>query len=248
MSLSLEKKEFKDIIISSLWALIAWMMWSIIIIVIVFFMSRMITLPWSPNLETWFNNSSVTPLILSLVTFIWTAITMFITYFLLTITNPEKYVRNWVIFSQIAFFSVFTYILITPIYIYVWIKDYDLIMLVFLVHTLVLTFWTSILLEALNNYKNILLWFYWSFLWIFISSFTTLYIFSSLSSWLAKLTSLLILLPLINFLTIFFKYLFEYIYFYYNKYSNLDPLWDIFYQIKINEDEEDKLEIEKNSV
>ena len=121
-------------------------------------------------------------------------------------------------------------------------------MYVFLAHTLIVTFWTSIILETLNNYRYVLIWIYWSFVWLFISIAITVLIFTSLDTWIAKLISLVLLLPIINFTTTFFKQIFELLYFYYNKYTNQDQIWDIFYQIEIEEKEALKEEEEKNII
>ena len=121
-------------------------------------------------------------------------------------------------------------------------------MYIFLVHTLIVIFWTSIILELLNNYRHILIWVYGSFVWLFISMIITVMIFTSFTSWSAKLISLVVLLPVINFTVTFFKQLFELSYFYYYKFTNQDQLWDIFYQIEMEENELLREEEEKNSI
>jgi hypothetical protein len=60
--------------------------------------------------------------------------------------------------------------------------------------------------------------------------------------------ALLLLLPLINFLTTFIKQLFEKVYYHYTIYTNKDGLWDIFYQIEMEEKELLRAEEEKNSI
>jgi uncharacterized protein YacL len=121
-------------------------------------------------------------------------------------------------------------------------------MVIFLFHTIIVTFATSIILEILNNYRYILIGIYGSFIGLFISIIVTMIIFSSFTSWFAKLISLVMLLPIINFTTTFFKQIFEFGYFYYNKYTNQDQLWDIFYQIEMEEKELLREEEEKNSI
>ena len=111
---------------------------------------------------------------------------------------------------------------------------------------MIVIFWTSIIIELLNNYRNTLIWLYWSFIWLFISIILAAIIFTSFPSWVAKLISLLVILPIINFSTTFFKQIFELMYFYYYKYTNQDQLWDIFYQIQIEERENLREDEEKN--
>jgi hypothetical protein len=244
-----KKLTFQNIIINALWSLIAWIIWSIIILMITFFLSNIIPIVATfKEAEAWLKTSWIFPLILSIITLIWTTITILLTYKIANLTAPEKYRKNIIILGQISFFAFITYIFITPVYILTWMQDYDNIMVIFLFHTIIVVFWTSIILEVLNNYRYILTWIYWSFVGLFISMIITLYVFSSFTNWLAKLISLVILLPVINFSTTFFKQLFELLYWYYNKYSNQDQLWDIFYQIEMEERELEKEEEEKNII
>ncbi len=241
--------KFLDILIASLWALIAWMVWSIIIIIITFLFWNVIDIKTSFWTSVWiWKTQTMFPMILSLLTFVWTSISMFLTYFLLNLISPDRYKKNLIIFWQISFFSLLVYIFFTPVYIYLWLKSYQNIMYIFLFHTLILTFWVSIILEIMNNYKRILIWIYWSFIWLFFSSIFVILIFSSLSNWYAKLISLVVLLPIINFSTTFFKQLFEFIYLKYNNWTNLDPIWDIFYRLEMEEKEIAKEREEKNLI
>jgi hypothetical protein len=153
-----------------------------------------------------------------------------------------------IVLWQIAFLSLLTYIFITPMYIFAWLRDYDYIMIVFLLHIIIVSFWTSIILEIINNYRYILTWLYWSFVWLFISIIITYVVYTSFTSWSAKLISLMLLLPIINFSITFFKQLFEMVYFRYHIYTNNDQLWDIFYRIEQEEKQLQKEEEEKNSI
>lgn len=248
MSFWPKKITIQEVAINSLWSLIAWLIWSIIIAVIIFFLSSMLDVLWEFNKaeKTWTSTTTILPLVLSLITLVWTSVTMFLTYYLLTITNSDKYKKSLVILWQIAFFSLLLYVFVTPVYIFLWLKSHEFIMYVFLFHTTILAFWTSIILELLNNYRYILIWLYWSFIWLFISTFITIMIFTSFSSWYAKLISLVVLLPLINLMMVLFKQLFEFWYYHYSKYTSLDQLGDIFYQIESQEKEALREEVEKN--
>jgi hypothetical protein len=163
-------------------------------------------------------------------------------------TSNEKYKKNVVISWQLAFFAFILYVFITPVYIYAGLIDYDYIMYVFLAHTLLVIFWTSLILELLNNYRHILIWLYWSFIWLFVSLTITTVIFTSLETGTARLISLVLLLAIINFTITFFKQLFELAYYHYYKYTNLDQLGDIFYQIEMEENEKLRVEEEKNTI
>ena len=243
------KVDFKDAMINSFWSLIAGFIGSVSMILIIFLTSWFLDVPaWFSQMETWVRTATIFPIFLSVITLIWTSIAMFLTYTFFNLTNPEKYKKNIIILWQIAFFVVFVYIFITPVYIVEWLKNYENIMNIYILHVLILSFGVSMLMEVLNNYRYVLLGLYGSFVWLFVSSIFTLWIFSSFSWSYAKLISLLIILPVANFLMTFFKHIFEMLYFYYNRYTNLDGLWDIFYQIELEEKEKLREEEEKNSL
>ena len=254
MSFGPKELKFNEILINSIWSLIAWAIWSIMIIIITFAISSIVNIPTEfSNASKWiainsWGANAFFPLILSIITLIWTTTTIFLTYFIINLTDGERYKRNIIILWQITFFAIITYLFLTPCYIYAWLININYILYVFLFHSIIVVFWTSILLEILNNYRYILIWIYWSFIWLFVSIIITILIFSSIDSWLWKLISLVIILPLINFMVTFFKQVFEYFYFIYFRYTNQDKLWDIFYQIELEEKELLQQEEEKNSI
>ncbi len=252
MSFWPRKTTFTDVLINSLWAFIAGIIGSLIIVVILFFSYNFISIDVVTTFDNanklWVQISPMFPLFLSIITLIGTSITMFLTYFLLVVTSGGKYKKNVIILWQFGFFALISYLFITPVYVFTWIVESNNIMYVFLVHCLLVAFGTWIIMDILNNYRHILTDLYGSFIWLFISIIVTIIVFFSLPTGFAKLVSLLALLPLINFLSIFFKWLFEYLYYHYNRYTNLDPLWDIFYQIELEENELLREEEEKNNI
>lgn len=250
MSFGPQKLELKDLWVMSLWALIAWIIWSIILIFLVFSISSFLNVGNTfSSARTWaWELNSIFPLVLSVITFLATSITVFVTYFFLNLTAPERYKKNIIILWQIAFFTFLTYIFVSPVYIYAGLIDYDYIMIVFLFHIIISVFWTSLILDILNNYRHVLISVYWSFVGLFLSIIITSLVFSSFDSSNAKLVSLIFLLPLINFSQVFFKWLFDFAYFHYNRLTNQDQIWDIFYQIEMEEKESLREEEEKNSI
>ncbi len=250
MSFGPKEIHIKDIALNALGAMIAWFIWSILILIIVFATSSIVSIPGTFNqarLDGWSSNPMF-PFILSFITFIATTVSLFLSAILLHMTDGERYKKNRVIYGQLAFFGVLTYLLITPIYIYTGLLNYDNIMIVFILHSIILTFWSSLLLEILNNYRYVLTGFYGSFIALFFTSIFVIMLFSSMESGYAKLLSLLIMLPLINFCLSFFKWIFELAYYHYYKITNLDGLWDIFYQIQQEEEEELREEEMKNTL
>ena len=249
MSFWPKQLKFNDILINSVWSLIAWAIWSLIIVIITFAISSIINIPQVfNNAGEWITTTAFFPLVLSIITLIWTTFTVFLTYFILNLTDSKRYKKNIIILGLITFFSIITYLFITPSYLYAWLNNIDYLIYVFLFHTIIVIFWTSILLEILNNYRYILTWIYWSFVWMFTSIMVTIFIFSFIDNWTAKLIVLVLMLPLINFMVTFFKQIFELLYFYYYRFSNQDKLWDIFYQIELEEKELLKEDEERNSI
>lgn len=233
------KLNFSDIFINTIWAFIAWIIWSIVIFFIVFLVSWFINIPQAFDAtRKWLQSNNTFPFILSLIAFFGSSISIFSTYFFLTKTDPNKYKSLNIIYWQLAFFMIITYIFITPLYIYTWASDYTNVMYVFIMHTMILFFWTYLISELLNNHRYILTWLYWSFVWLFLTFFISVSFFLLFSAWFAKLLSLLLLLPIMNSLILFFKQVFELLYYHYYNYTWLDQLWDIFYQLEQEEKEE----------
>lgn len=249
MTFGPQKISIADIALNSLWAMISGFIGSILILIIVFATSSSLDVPGTyEQASLWWATNSMFPFILSFVTFISTMVTLVLSSVLLNMTSPERYKLNIVSYGQLAFLGILTYLCMTPIYIFMGLSSYENIMIVFIIHCTILAFWSSLLLEILNNYRYILIWFYGSFVGLFFTSILTLMLFSSMESWYVKLLSMLVMLPLINTTLVFFKWLFEIIYFHYNRITNLDGLWDIFYQIEQEEKENLRQEEEKNSI
>ena len=228
-----------DIALNTLWALIAGFVGSIIILIIIFATSSIISIPntfETARLDASWNNPMF-PFVLSFITFISTMISFFLWAMLLHMTDPTRYKKSSTAYGQIWIFGIITYLCFTPIYIYTGLINYDYIMIVFIIHCIVLSLWNSLILELLNNYRYILVWFYGSFIAMFFTSILTIIIFNSVDSGKAKLLSLLIILPLINTSLIFFKWLFELLYFHFNRITNIDSFWDIFHRIEEEEKE-----------
>lgn len=78
--------------------------------------------------------------VLSFVTFIASMISVFISTKLLTLTDPEKYSNGLTSYNQIAFYGVFSYLCLTPLYLILGSIDYDALMILFIIHVLVLSF------------------------------------------------------------------------------------------------------------
>lgn len=179
--------------------MIAGFIGSIIILLIVFITSSLVSIPGTfEQARLGSNTNAMFPFILSFITFIASSVVLFLSAKLLTMTSPERYDIKLTSYSQLAFFGILIYIFITPIYIYMGIQNYENIMLVFIVHVVILSFGSSLILEILHNYRHILVGIYGSFVGLFIASMITLSIFSSIESGQAKLLSLLIMLPLVH--------------------------------------------------
>lgn len=230
--------KWSEILVSSLGAFIAGAVGSLFILLVMFLFGNYFNVSGIVlDAELGTATNSMFPFTISIVSLFGISIALFATYYILTLTNSERYKKNSIISGQIAFFSLITFIFLTPVYIFAWIVAYQNIMFVFLAHTLLVTFWTSIIIEVMNNYRYILTGIYGSFVGLFVSMIITLLIFASFGEGFAKLLSLLFLLPTINASVTLCKWLFELAYFKYHRYTNMDQLGDIFYQIEMEEKE-----------
>jgi len=240
--------KFIDLLITSAWWFISWVIWSVILLFAVVVMSWVVDLPLEWDKVLWFwSKNPVFPFVLSIIILIVWTIVMSLNYFFLSMTDSDKYKKTLIHFGQISFFWIIIYLIFAPIYIYAWNLKYEYIMYVFIIHILILSFWVNLLLEILNNYRYILIWFYGNFIWLISSWMIVFYIFSIFSNWYAKLISLLFIIPLITWLILFFKWIFEIIYYNYFKLSGNDSLWDIFKKIEEEEEESLKQAINENS-
>jgi len=228
----------QDVLMNTLGSLIAWIVWSILILMIV-------VLLWTldidikdtfSNATDWIAMGSMFPFMLSVIMFISSYVVVIVTYLFLNYIQEEKYKKNSIIFGQLSFFSLVVYIFLTPFYLNA--SSSNELIYSFVFHSTILIFWINLLFELLNNYRYILIWLYGSFIGLFWSTFITIFIFESVSSSSAKLILLLILLPMVSTFIVFFKWLFEFIYYKYHKATWYDQLWDVFHQIQIEEEEE----------
>jgi len=236
----------QELLLNAFSSLVAGILWSIIIILTLFLFGQVFWISESiASSELWNPSTNMFAFILSIIAFLGTSISVFLNYKFINLVNPERYKSNTIIYAQMAFFCVFSYIFITPLYIYAWVVSYENIMFVFLGHTILISFGTSIISEVLNNYRYVLTGIYGSFLGLFLSFIFTIFIFLSFSSGYARLLALLFLLPLIMTAMTFFKQVFELLYYKYNRFSNLDQLGDIFYQIELEEKERMKEQTQK---
>lgn len=242
--------DFKDICINSIGTFVAWVAWSIILLIFVLLSSSFYNIPGEFSNE---GNLASTkniffPFFLSFITFVVTEIVLFASYIFLSYTSPERYERSHITYVQIVFISTLIYLFITPVYLYAGMMNYDNIMYVFVGHILILFFSLMVLLEILNNYRYILVWLYASVVSILLSGSIAVFIFWFFDSWTAKLISLLFMLPLVNFLCIFFKWTFELLYYLYYKHTGNDNLGDIFRQLELEAADQFKQASEENSI
>ena len=245
-----QKIDIKEVGINSLWAIISWVIWSIVMLILILSFSKVLNISdtFMMQRSSAWDKDIMFPVILSIIAFIATSISIFLTYIFLNFANPERYKKNKIIFGQIAFSTIFIYFFMAFAYIYAGNINYDYIMIIFLIHNILAVFLISLVIEVLNNYRYILVSIYASFLWLFASMIISSLIFWNIDSGQTKLISLLFLLPIINFSQVFFKWLFDFIYYKYNILTGQDQIWDIFYQIELEEKEALKEEEEKNTI
>lgn len=231
------KISFLRLTINSIWVFFSWFLGSIIVMAFLFLLSTAFSFNFeietdSTGVKEWY----LFPFMFSLVVFLWTTFNMLFTYTILTFTNKEHYKRNMISFFHIILFSILIFLMIIPLYLYVWENYYESIFLVFLLHNLIVFLLFSIILELINNYTHIFLWVYSSFLGTMTTILlaTKFWIFAN-SKW--KVAIIIFLIPVLNFMNYFFKQVVEILYYNYYKYTWTDPIWNVFYQIEKEEKE-----------
>lgn len=244
-----KKDSFQEIAMTIVWAFVAWLIWSVFILLLSIFIwnyTNLFTAWWVWTKFGTVRVEPIYPIMMSLITLVWTTITSILTYLILGYTNPESYKKNFVIFSQIFYLQILIYICITPIYLIFWWTSFDNVIITNIIHVLIVIFWINLLLDILNNYRYVLIWIYWTFIWTFLTSIIAILIYYSFPSWNSKITALILLVPTINTLIIALKKVFELWYFHFYRLTWTDPIWDIFYKIKREDEEKEKEESIQN--
>ncbi|MDD2891551.1 MAG: hypothetical protein PHQ95_01155 [Candidatus Gracilibacteria bacterium] len=189
-------------------------------------------------------NSNIFPYILSLIGFFAVLITVSVTFILNRLLFSEKYKAGGVVIRQIFILSIFFFIFITPLYVYInWVKP-DFIVFAFLFHILINILAVSLLSEILSSYRYVLLSIYGSFIGFFIVSLISIVLFMNFSPSRSALYSLMGVIVVVNLLITASRLLFEYAY--YNIYTStgIDYLGEIFSKIE-NEEKEIVAKAEK---
>lgn len=188
--------------------------------------------------------SSIFPYILSLVGFFAILITVSLTFALNRLLFPAKYKEWSIVLGQIAILSIFFFILVSPLYVYVnWIEP-DFLIFVFLFHITINILATSLLSEILSSYRYVLLSIYGSFIGFFATSILSVVFFMNFSPSRNAIYSLIGVIIVVNFVITLFRLLFEFVYYKIYTKTGTDHLGDIFAQIE-NEEKEILAKAEK---
>ncbi|MDD5377302.1 MAG: hypothetical protein PHH16_04270 [Candidatus Gracilibacteria bacterium] len=188
--------------------------------------------------------STIFPYILSLVGFFAVLVTVSVTFILNRLLFAEKYKEGSIVLAQISILSIFFFILVTPLYVYInWTRP-DLLIFVFLFHILINILATSLLSEILSSYRYILLSIYGSFIGFFVTAILSVVFFMNFSPSRNALYSLIGVIIVVNFVITLFRLLFEFVYYRIYITTGTDHLGDIFAQME-NEEKEAVARAEK---
>lgn len=181
--------------------------------------------------------STIFPYILSLVGFFAVLITVSVSFMLNRMLFAEKYKEGGVVLGQMAVISIFLFILVTPLYVYInWIRP-DFLIFAFLFHLLINVLATSLLSEILSSYRYVLLSIYGSFIGFFVASLLSVVFFMNFSPSRSALYSLIGVIIVVNFVITLFRLLFEFVYYKIYVSTGTDHLGDIFGKIEQEEKE-----------
>ena len=148
------------------------------------------------------------------------------------------------VLGQMSILSIFFFILVTPLYIYINFVKPDFLIFAFLFHILINILATSLLSEILSSYRYVLLSIYGSFLGFFAASILSVVFFMNFSPSRSALYSLIGVIIVVNFVITLFRLLFEFGYYKIYASTGTDHLGDIFAQIE-NEEKEAMSRAEK---
>ena len=134
-----KKISLQDIGLQSFGALIAGFIGSLVLLVCVFALSGVLDI--SGNMSSGTNKVEYNPLFpfaLSLLTFFGSSITVFLLSYILSLLDTERYKQNTLVSTQLALYGILIYIGITPVYIFVGMQNYEYLMFLFMIHSLLL--------------------------------------------------------------------------------------------------------------
>ena len=243
-----KKIDIQEVGSNALWSFISGLIWSCILAIMIFLIGSAFELPSfsgkasAIEVETWF----ILPVMLSVLAMLILSITAFSTYKILTMMSPERFNETSIHKKQIAGFLVLTYIMMTFLYLILGSKWADFIIWVYIAHIFVVLFWLNLILEVLNNYRYVLVSVYWNLLALIFTAWFISFLYSVSSPWTAKILIILLALPVANTLMSAVKDWFLLLYYKYFKSTWRDPIGDIFHQIKEEEEEELRMNIESN--
>lgn len=245
-----KKVELREAGISALSAFISGIVGSAIIFVWVFFFWAVSELPisitWKTDSEEVTTISAMIPIMVSLMAWVALMFTIYMNYLFLANTCPDRYKKTWIHLAQIAILMILMYIILTPLYLLIWGQGPEHILWMYIAHIFVALFWTTILLEVLNNYRYVLVAIYSAIISIVITAWITVWLFTAIWGWTIKVLLLVLFLPICNAMMFFIKDLLLIAYYNYFNATWLDPIWDIFHQIEQDEQEDLRTNIESN--
>lgn len=220
------KIELIQIAMTMVGSIISWFVGSIVILISIYFFLK------NAKEITW-----VYPFIYAMTGFFATLFTASLNIFLNKIINPNKYKRWTLAFAQVFLFSIFLFIFFLPTYISATSVSLDYLVYIFTLHIIMSILASNVFTEVLSNYRYVLLWLYWSFIWSLVSIMLTVIVFLTFKESEKNLFILIGLLILVNFTSNTIRSIFEWVYYTYYSKTWMDQLWDIFYQIEQEENE-----------
>lgn len=188
--------------------------------------------------------SVIFPYILSLVGFFAILITVSVSFILNRMLFADKYKEGSIVIGQMAVLSIFFFVLVTPLYVYINGIRPDFLIFAFLFHILVNILATSLLSEILSSYRYVLLSIYGSFIGFFVASLLSVVFFINFSPSRSALYSLIGVIIVVNFVITLFRLLFEFVYYRIYVNTGTDHLGDIFAKME-NEEKEAVARAEK---
>lgn len=220
------KIDLVQVWLSSVWSIISWFVWSIVVLISIYvFLKNASEITWA----YWF--------IYAVTCFFATLFSSWLNIFINKTINPDKYQRWSLAFTQVFMFYIFMFIFFLPSYIYATWVNWSYIIFVFSANLIIAMLASNIITEVLSSYRYVLLWIYWSFIWGLVAMFLTFFVFLFFLDSAKNIFVLIWLLILVNFAITTIRVIFEFLYYQYYSKTWADQLWDIYYQIELEEKE-----------
>lgn len=190
--------------------------------------------------------SGLSPILMSMITFFVLTWANYLYTAGLSIVLPHMYSRSRTLFVQVSVFSIVLYVIMVLVYLVVWSTESYLwyMLVVYILHILVNTFWLLVLTGMLSVYRYVLLYIYGGLLALILSGLVA-FVFYGAFSLSSQALFIFMLFGAVTFvmstICVFWSLM---LYSFFYKFSGSDPIGSVFGDIAREETQFEK-QVEK---